>query len=324
MKKTFLTFAITMTAGIISFAGNAKAQTITNTFGTGSNQFTLTFQTIGHTNNAADNITTPGTTNKYGAVNYQYDISTYSISQNQINLAKSNGLLGVTGGAWSNNQPAANVTWLQAAAFVNFLDTNSGFHAAYNLTYSGGAYAQALWTNGQLGYNSSNPFRNSLAVYVLPTENEWFKAAYYNPSANGGSGGYNLYSTGNTAPTKVASGTNANTAVYGTNKPASVSLAGGTSAYGTVGQSGNINDFLESAFSGTNTNVSANRVYRGGGYSDVTNNLAATFRQQAATNYSGGSVGFDVVELAVPEPSIYALFGLSALVLVIAYRRKVS
>jgi len=164
MKKTILSTLVAV--ALIGFYSLHA-----DTFGTGANQFTLDFTTIGNTGNAADST-------DYGAVGYTYAIGTYDISQNQLNAAAANGLPGVAGGAWSGDQPAANVSWFQAAAYVNWLDTSTGHHASYNLTYSGGAYTMALWQSGQDGYDSSNPFRNSLALYVLPSENEWYKAAY--------------------------------------------------------------------------------------------------------------------------------------------------
>lgn len=52
------------------------------------------------------------------------------------------------------------------------------------------------------GYDASNQYRNSLAKYVLPSFNEWYKAAYYDP--NKPAGGYWIYPTGSdTAPTLV-------------------------------------------------------------------------------------------------------------------------
>jgi formylglycine-generating enzyme required for sulfatase activity len=317
MKKTIL--AIALVAGLTSFAGSAKAQTTTQTFGSGANTFSLDFQTIGNTGNASD-------TTGYGAVNYNYSIGTYDISVNQINAATANGVAGLGNGYWTGNQPAANVSWYQAAAFVNWLDTSTGHQAAYNLTYSGGAYTMALWQLGDSGYDPSNPFRNSLAPYVLPSENEWYKAAYYDPNANGGAGGYNLYPTGNSTPTAVASGTAANTAVYNqpyTQGPASVFQAGGLSPYGTMGQGGNVYQWEESANFGANTNPSAVRGLFGGYWYDNSNALQSSFRNLNNPGYEQLNVGFRVAELAVvPEPSTYALFGIGALMVML--RKKTA
>ena len=110
MKKTLLSLLIAL--GLI---GSASA----DTFGTGSNQFTLDFTTIGNAGNAADPLT------GYGSVGYNYRIGTYDISQNQVDAATASGLQGVTGGAWSGDRPAANMTWYEQAAFVNWLDVTS-------------------------------------------------------------------------------------------------------------------------------------------------------------------------------------------------------
>ena len=43
--------------------------------------------------------------------------------------------------------------------------------------------------------------RNPGAIDFIPSENEWYKAAYYDPTLNGGAGGYWSYPTkSNTAP----------------------------------------------------------------------------------------------------------------------------
>jgi len=61
----------------------------------------------------------------------------------------------------------------------------------------------------QLG--GENPYRHKDAEYFLTSENEWYKAAYYNP----GGSNYFLYPTASSSvPTAVASGTDAGTAVY--------------------------------------------------------------------------------------------------------------
>ena len=314
-----------LAAALISasvFAGKSlNAQTTTNFFGSGANTFSLNFQTIGNAGNAADDTT------GYGAVGYNYAIGTFEISQNQINTAAANGLLGVPGGAWSGDMPASAISWNQAAAFVNWLDTSTGHQAAYNLTYSGGAYSMALWQSGQAGYDPSNPYRNSLAFFVLPSEDEWYKAAYYDPNKSGGAG-YWLYPTGSdTAPTSIDSGTNANTAVYyPAATPASVYQSGGLSPSGTMGQGGTVYEWVETAYSGTNTDPGAVRLARGGGYEYSSVTMQSSWRNlESLADYADSpDVGFRVAEItanAVPEPSTYALVALGGMALLIGYRR---
>ena len=312
--KTILTKSLLTVALTAALTGTTLRA---DTFGSGANQFSLSFQTIGNAGNAAD-------TTGFGAVGYNYSIGTYDISQNQLNAATANGLQGVAGGAWSGDQPAANVSWYQAAAFVNWLNTSTGHQAAYNLTYSGGAYTMALWSSGQSGYDASNPFRNSLALYVLPSENEWYKAAYYNPANSS----YNLYPTGNSVPTAVASGTATNTAVFygnGVNpqQPASIYEAGGLSPYGTMGQAGNVWQWEESAWSGSNTNATDYRGIGGGYFNGAASFFQSSFHDGNWPSDANGNFGFRVAELsAVPEPSTYALLGLGALMLAIVSKRR--
>jgi len=321
MNKKLLPIVV-VTFWLSSWAGSAKAQYIADTFGSGADQFTLDFITIGNTNQAAD----PAT--GYGSVPYTYAMGVYTISQNQLNSAAANGLQGVPGGAYSNDQPASDVSWYQAAAFVNFLNTSKGYSLAYNLTYSGGVYSMSLWQSGESGYDPSNPFRNSQAVFVLPSVDEYYKAAFGLVDGSG----YTLYANGsNTVPTAVAAGTNAGTAIYNQASdadPSSVTQAGGLSSYGTMGQVGNVFLMTETSTSGVNTNVADSRIVRGAFWGSPASILESTysgyFSDPTASNID--TLGFSVAKITanVPEPSTSALFGLGALVLLVAYRRKIS
>jgi len=273
-----------------------SASVYADTFGSGANQFTIDFTTIGNPGNAADPLT------GYGSVGYNYRIATYETSINQILSATSNGLVGVSAGSqyWNTNwnTPAFGISWLQAAAFVNWLNTSTGHHAAYNLTYTGGVYSMALWQSGQSGYDPSNPFRNSLSTYFLPSENDWYKAAYYDPNKNSGSGGFWLYPTGSdTPPTPIDNqnaGSVSGTAIYNgqysydLNRAAAVNKAGGLSPYGTMGQGGNVWDMTESTYDGANTDPSALRVARGGTWETSDIYLQSTHRQPNDFNNPDG------------------------------------
>jgi formylglycine-generating enzyme required for sulfatase activity len=237
----------------------------TDTFGSGSNQFSIDFVAIGNSGNSND-------TTGYGGVPYEYRIGKYAISENQMDAAASNGLNGMRPGDWTGDQPASVMTWYQAAAFVNWLNTSKGYPPAYNLNFTNGVWSMELWSttperNGNVAWTNggTNLYRNANCTYFLPSENEWYKAAYYDPKKNGFSGGYWLYPTGSdTAPTPVWYGTNSGTAVYDGRGGAPVFQAGGLSPYGTMGQGGNVWEWLESAYDGKNDSLEKTRVTRVG------------------------------------------------------------
>ena len=153
----------------------ASATSLLETFGSGANQFSMEFVTIGNPNNAAD---TTGSPNSAGSVAYTYNIGKYEVSRDMITKANSAGSLGITMydmtsyGGNGVNQPATGVTWNEAAIYVNWLNTSTGGTAAYKFDGSGNFQ---LWSSTDAGYNANNMFRNSLAKYWLPSTDEWYK-----------------------------------------------------------------------------------------------------------------------------------------------------
>ncbi len=289
--------AVLFAAFTLSVPTSAQA----DTFGTGTNAFDVDFVPIGNAGNAAD-------TTGYGAVPYSYRAGTREISQDAIDKATAGEMTNVTAGAWAGDQPAANLNWYEAAAFVNFLNTSSGKTAAYDLSWSGTAWSMALWSSDQAWTaGGTNLYRNKDAYYFLPSENEWYKAAFYNPAGSA----YFPYPTGSsTAPIAVASGTQPDSAVYlqptNQSSPAEVIAAGGLSPYGTMGQGGNLWEWTETALSGDNNSATNVRTIRGGGWTSPENQLSSSFR--SSTGLPDGDrpwVGFRVA--SVPEPSTYAL-----------------
>ncbi len=273
-----------------------------DTFGTSGNEFTIDFVSIGNAGNAAD-------TTSYGAVPYEYRASVNEISQDAITKATASGMSRVTAGAWTGSQPAANISWYGAAAFVNWLNTSTGNQAAYDLTFSG-SWSMNLWSSGQAWTaGGTNLYRNKNAFYFLPSENEWYKAAYYNAAGTN----YFSYPTGsNSVPTAVASGTNAGSAVYNgvDTAPAIVNRAGGLSPYGTMGQGGNVWEWNESANDGSNNSSSEVRAIRGGYWLNDATSLRSSSRGSDVPAGENLSFGFRVA--SVPEPSTYALLLMSA------------
>jgi len=271
-----------------------------DTFGGGANTFTIDFVPVGNAGNAAD-------TTGYGGVPYSYRMGTYETSQDQVDKATASGLTNVPGGPWTGNQPATYMSWYAAAAFVNWLNTSTGHQAAYNLTYNGG-WSMNLWSSGEAWQaGGENLFRNKDAFYFLPSEDEWYKAAYQ--MNDGVTANYWEYATGSdTPPTAVASGTGAGTAVYNhvANQPAAVDNAGSLSPYGTMGQGGNVLEWTESVYRPPNDSSSKFRVVVGGiWYSDASWLLSSTRYGSDPTDSGGSDLGFRVA--SVPEPTTAGL-----------------
>ena len=300
---------------------SASAQLVTESFGTGGNAFTMDFVTIGNPGNAAD---TTGSPNPAGSVGYTYNLAKYEMSRDQIDKANSAGSLGITLQDMSDyggngvNRPATGLSWYEAAKFVNWLNTSTGGAAAYKFDVSG---TFQLWSEGDAGYNANNMFRNSLAKYVISSSNEWYKGAYGNLN-----GTWNNYATGSdSAPTAVTGGTAANTAVYnGESGPADIFNAGGLSPYGTMGQGGNVWEWNETAYDGTNDYAGEGHEQRGGSwFLYTTSDLDASTRFNSGPTAEGGGRNDSGCRVArVPEPSALSLlaFGLSGLVMI--RRRK--
>lgn len=292
-----------------------------DTFGSGGNTFTIDFVTIGNPGNADDAGAGGGLySSPYGGVGYTFRMGIAEAAQDWITKAANLGATNLGGGAWSAAQPAASVQWYQAAAFVNWLNTSTGHQAAYNLTYSGG-WSMTLWSSTQAWQlDGENLYRHKDAYYFLPTEDEWYKAAYH--KNDGVTANYWDYATGsNSIPTAVASGTGAGTAVYNgaPAAPATVNNAGGLSAYGTMGQNGNVWEWQESAFDGMNNSPSEDRAYRGGSLVSADDALRSSRRAPDAPASSYIGVGFRVA--SVPEPSS-TVFVIGSALMFMAWRRR--
>jgi formylglycine-generating enzyme required for sulfatase activity len=299
-------------ATVASLAAPSHAGVVT--FGSGANQFNMEFVTIGNPGNAAD---TTGNPNPAGRVDQTYRIGKFEVSRDMITkynaaFGTDNNLAitlaaysGVTGGP-RGAMPASGITWNAAARFVNWLNESSGYAAAYKFTSGGVDTNIDLWAPGDAGYDANNRYRNSLARFVLPNINEWYKAAFYDPNKSGGAGYYNYATT-------YAQG------------PADVTNAGGLSPYGVMGLGGNVWEFQESSFDQTNSAGSLNRMVRGGDWNNNQSDFpSALGRVSVPSNsllFTNDWIGFRVTEV-VPEPSmmvIGTLFGLGGLV---AKRRR--
>ncbi len=303
----------------------ASAQFITESFGSGANAFTMDFVTIDNPNNVADRNASNG--DRYGSVAYTYNLGKYEVSRDMITKASEAGSLGITMYSMTSfggngvNRPATGVNWLEAAKYVNWMNTSTGGTAAYK--FVGGNFQ--LWSVGDEGYNANNLFRNSLAKYAIASRDEWYKGAYGNRD-----GTWNNYATGSdTAPTAVAGGTEANTAVVGQSSPADITNAGGLSPYGTMAQAGNAYEWTESLiFTGANppahTALENREIWGGAFYFDASFTLGGPGGPHSPSNDNLFQTGFRVAIVGVPEPSALSLLAIGLGGLALVRRRKQS
>ena len=286
-----------------------------DTFGS-SDQLEIDFVLVGDPGNANDRTGYPATV---GKVEYKYRISKYEISEAMIDLANVEGGLGLTHDNRGPNQPATSISWLEAATFINWLNTSQGHQAAYNFDGTGNFQ---LWSSAEAWQDGGeNRFRHKDTVYFLPSMDEWYKAAYYDPT----NGVYYDYPTGsNIVPSAVADGTAANTAVYNQSfddVPADITQAGGLSPYGTMGQGGNVAEWEETEFDFSNNTPSLGRGIRGGNWFSGIDDLMSSDRRTIAPTSELLNTGFRVAS-TIPEPNSVLLTALVSFGLAMRRRRS--
>ena len=167
--------------------------------------------------NTADSSTT------YGSVSYDYKIQKYLVTNTEYtaflnavartdnnvlyiyeNMAFEEGGIDRTGDHGSydysvranmGDKPVCFISWFMAARFANWLHNGRISGLQSDSTTEDGAYN----LNGTTLVD-----KDGSAKYWIPTENEWYKAAYYDPDKNRSGPGYWNYATqSDTAPTAV-------------------------------------------------------------------------------------------------------------------------
>ncbi len=298
---------------------------------------------VGDPGNAADST-------GYGAVAYPYSIGKYDVTTSQYAaFLNSVATVGDRYGLWTSfmasdfptvgisrsgspgsftysvigngNVPIFGEDWGSAARFSNWLQNGQPTGVEGPGTTETGAYTLngAIFTADLMAVT-----RNAGATYFIPTENEWYKAAYY--KGGGTNAGYWLHPTqNNSTPSNVLSGTGANNANFfnngytdPTNFLTSVgSFAASPGPYGTFDQGGDVFQWNETA-------VTVNsRGERGGSYHLSSLYLSSSFRDNADPSDVQSIIGFRVASVAgVPEPSSVILLVAGIVALTVATMAK--
>lgn len=311
----------------------AAASILFGLFGGVCQAVPLDLVTIGDPGNAAD--TNP---NGFGAVNYEFQIMKHEVTIGQYveflnaaaktdpyglwntNMATDLMIEGISrsgtvgsytyaprgpngvmppGANSSTQRPITYVSWFDAARFANWMHNGQG---------SGSTETGAYTLNGATGGNA--PARNPGARFYIPTENEWYKAAYYRGS--GTNAGYWDFATqSNSAPGNTL-GSGSNQANYfvsafssgGEYETSNLltnvgAFTGSPSSYGTFDQSGNVSEWNDlSGQSGPQRGI------RGGYWYNDSSALAASGRSVVSATLESNQYGF---RLAVPEPSTWVI-----------------
>lgn len=341
-----LSFTYGLGAAFLASAGLGSAA---------SAAFVMDMVTVGSPGNAA-HVTTYDGGNKsvsQGAVSYEYKIGKYEVTfaqyvdflnavakddpnyiydyaQGQAGIIQQSGSSGnytysLTDSNYAN-RPATSVTYWNALRFINWLHNGQPTGAQGSATTEDGSY-----TITSAGITAKTIGRNANATYRMPSDDEWYKAAYYDPTLNAGSGGYYNYPTSNnTTPgrdTADLSGNNANYRVdvggnpdyldptYKTTQVGEFQAS--ESPWGTFDQGGNVREWTERVgdtaffgqYGGSNGNYS-NQMAAGYYYAYTSNNNPA---------FGGGDIGFRVAY--VPEPGTLTVLTLGAAGLLMRRRR---
>ena len=291
----------------------------------------MNWSAVGNPGNAADG-------NGFGSVPYAYRIGTYDVTNAQyaefLNIKDQTGAnaLGlwnpqlanttfgginfIAGNANGNkytlvsgaqNHPVNAVSWYDTLRFVNWLNNGQG----------NGDTETGSYTLGPLSSTPGIPItppltHNAGSQIWLPTENEWYKAAYYNP----GTSSYFQYPTSSNAiPTSSGASALANHANFFPNGPSNLTNVGAytgtTSPYGAFDMGGNVFQWNEVLISGSFGSFRGNR---GGSFALSSTALLSATRISDDPSVATPVIGFRVAA-NVPEPSTLALaaFGFTAL-----------
>jgi formylglycine-generating enzyme required for sulfatase activity len=209
------------------------------------------------------------------------------------------------------DKPVNYVSWFDAARVSNWLMNG----ATSSSSTETGAYTLV---GGQT--TGTAPARNNGATFYIPTQDQWYKAAYY--KGGGTNAGYWDYATrSDTAPAAVtagltgigSAGSTGNFANYLDNanwngrggNVTTVGTNGVSSAYGAFDMNGNITEWNDL----TGLVAGERRGLRGGFWGSFSElSLRSSFNQDTPASDESDVYGFRLASpVAVPEPSTYAM-----------------
>ena len=209
--------------------------------------------------------------------------------------------------ASAGRRPVTYVSWFDAARFANWMSNGQPTGRQTPRTTENGAYNLTdprAMAGIAVPKNRINPNTRRSPTYYIPTEDEWYKAAYYNPDLASGAGGYTLYATnGNTAPGNIA-GNAANQSNYvaqglfAMTQTLSLDLqqnyltdVGAYTAtpgpYGTYDMNGGVWELTD-----MDGRASTIRTIRGGGWTSYYSYLQSDYRLGNSTSAASSNVGF--------------------------------
>ena len=202
----------------------------------------------------------------------------------------------------AENRPVSYVSWFSAARFANWMSNGQGSGSTET-----GAYSLGGQTSGTV------PALSPGAQFYIPTENEWYKAAYYSPALNSGSGGYYKYATQSDAVPGNRVGSQPNQANYRNNtysvpqdpiNPAGRSqnyltdvgsFTASGSFYGTFDQNGDVAEWVHVA-------ETSQEIIRGGSWKDTYSKLDSSSSVLAGSSLQGSQYGFRLASLKAVNP----------------------
>ncbi len=258
-------------------------------------------------------------TDNYGLYNFRMDAGYYSTVAITQSGSPGSYSYSVTGSySEKENCPVFAVGWGDAARFCNWLHNGQPTGDQGLGTTETGAYT----LNGAVTSEDLMAVtRNADANYFLPSEDEWYKAAFY--KGGGTDAGYWLYPTqSDDEPSNVFSATGTNHANYydgdytdPTNKLTPVgAFEASPGPYGTYDMGGNLWKWNEAVPHGTS------RGLRGGDCHLPSDRLTSSYYYSSPAADAYSTVGFRVA--SVPEPGTVAMLGGIFAMMLLYLRRK--